>query len=420
MNHAPFTRVLGFPFSRASRVLRAWLVLGLFCAGTLRAAGPDAPRYFGAKPGSLVRSRGLLAAGDPESQRALKHLLAEADVLLKESPPTILEKTATPPSGDKHDYMSLAPYYWPNPKFTNGLPYVRQDGRVNPESRDSRVNDAPRLKHLSAAVETLALAYYFSENEVYAAQAAKFLRAWFLDPATRMNPHFKFAQAVRGENQGRGTGILEARSVADAADAAGLLAGSKAWSAGDQKALDAWLSTFLDWLLTSPPGQEEHAAKNNHGSWYDVQTAKLALCLGRTNEARRIIEEAKQRRIALQIEPDGRQPLELERTASYNYSCFNLGALGELAVLGEHVGVDLWNFRTPDGRGIRAAIGFLLGYVGDTAKPWPYTQIKERSDEALFEVLRKARSEYHDAELNRVRTKYSESSAKRSQLLFVP
>ena len=49
-----------------------------------------------------------------------------------------------------------------------------------------------------------------------------------------------------------------------------VLSKSKAWKTVDQKALNAWFDAYLDWLLTSESGKQEQAAKNNHGSHYDV------------------------------------------------------------------------------------------------------------------------------------------------------
>ena len=378
------------------------------------------PHFFGAKPGALAKAKERIAAGDKDLAKALKNLVAEADAALQETTPTVTAKTKVPPSGDKHDYMSRAPYFWPDPKSKTGLPYLRHDGKVNPESRDEAMNDSPREKILGGAVETLSLAYYFTGDEKYAAKAAKFVRVWFLDPETRMNPNLKYAQAILGVNEGRGTGILEGRNIAVAADAVHLLAGSKSWSAAEQKDLDAWLNTYLDWVLTSAAGKEEHAAKNNHGTWYDVQTARLALCLGRKEVARRIIEEAKQGRVAVQIEPDGRQPLELERTASFNYSHFNLEALCELATLGEHAGVDLWNFKTSDGRSIRRAMEFLLPFIDEPAKPWPFEQIKHKTDTSEFVfVLRTTALAYDEAKFESVVSKIPDARSKRAQLLFV-
>lgn len=35
---------------------------------------------------------------------------------------TVVNKAVLPPSGDKHDYMSMAPYWWPDETKPDGLP----------------------------------------------------------------------------------------------------------------------------------------------------------------------------------------------------------------------------------------------------------------------------------------------------------
>lgn len=398
-----------------------YIFLPLILLGTcaLASAAEPTPRYFSAKPGSLAKSKEKLAAGDDRLAKALKKLVKDADKALAEPVPSVMAKEKLPPSGDKHDYMSIAPYFWPNPDTKDGLPYVRHDGKVNPESRDPKANDSPAIKLMGDNVETLALAYYFTGNETYAAGAAKVARAWFLDPATRMNPHLKYAQAIMGVNDGRGTGILEALNLSVAVDALGLLADSKAWPDDDQKALKEWLRTYHDWLLKSDPGKDEHRAKNNHGTFFDVQAVRIALVLGRDDSAKRMLEEAKQRRIAVQIDAEGKQPLELDRTTSFSYSRFNLFALSELATLGEHVGVDLWNFTTEDGRSIRKAIDFMLPYADVPPKPWTLPQIKDKHESEFMPIFRQATLAYGSEAYEAVIAKYEDSPSKRFQLLFV-
>ncbi len=377
------------------------------------------PKYFSAKPGSLAKAKEKLAAGDKQLAKALKKLVTDADKALVEAPTSVASKEKLPPSGDKHDYMSIAPYFWPNPDTKDGLPYVRHDGKVNPESRDPKANDSPAIKIMGDNVETLALAYYFTGNETYAQGAAKVARTWFLDPATRMNPHLKYAQAIMGVNDGRGTGILEALHISVAADALGLLAESKAWPKDDQKALKEWLRTYHDWLMKSEPGKDEHNAKNNHGTFFDVQAVRIALVLGRDDSAKRMLEEAKQRRIAVQIDPEGKQPLELDRTTSFSYSRFNLFALTELATLGEHAGVDLWHFTTDDGRSIRKAIDFMLPYADVPPKTWTLPQIKDKHESEFMPIFRQATLAYGTDAYEAVIAKYDDSPSKRFQLLFV-
>jgi len=387
----------------------------LLAATALFAAEPSRP-FFGARPGALEKAKAA-APNDESVAKALKKLITDADKALAVVPPSVMQKTKVPPSGDKHDYMSIAPYYWPNPATKDGLPYQRKDGKVNPESREEAANDTLRARLVGTTVETLALGYYFTGDEKYAEHAAKVLRTWFLDPATKMTPHFRFAQAVPGVNDGRGTGLIEARGLADAADAASLLVGSKYWSAADQQALVAWGEVYFEWLTASKNGQDEHAAKNNHGTWYDVQAVKWALVLGRMEKAKELCIAAGPGRIGVQVEPDGKQPLELVRTASFSYSCFNLLALSTLAGLSEHAGVDLWHHQTADGRSIRAALDFLVPYLGKNPKPWTLQQIHESKPDEVLPVLRAAALVYGEDRYESLLKEYSDHRSKRLQLL---
>jgi Alginate lyase len=386
----------------------------VFC--NLAWAGDGSVNYYFATPGALAEVKARLAAGDKSLQPALKNLVKEADKALEVLPPSVVEKTKTPPSGDKHDYMSIATYFWPDPKNPSG-PYIRHDGKVNPETRNDAY-DYNRVTTLGGTVETLALAYYFTGKEIYAEHAAKFLRVWFLNPATRMNPNMNFTQAVIGENTGRGTGVIEGRNLSQAADAAQLLAGSPAWTEKDRAELKAWLEKYFDWLTTSKNGLDEAGSKNNHGTWYDVQAIELALVLGKMDAAKQIAETAKQKRVAVQIEADGKQPLELSRTAALGYSHFNLEALFTLATMSEYAGVDLWRCQLANGKyALATALDFLLPYAADSSKKWPYKQIKEFNRAEFAPQLRHAVVIYHDPKYEKVLGHFEEASRGRFHLL---
>jgi Alginate lyase len=380
------------------------------------AADPE-PRVFSILPGSLSAAKARTAAGDAVMEPALKQLIADAGKALKLQPPTVMDKPQTPPSGDKHDYMSQAPYFWPDPAKKDGLPYIRKDGQRNPESYDGH-SDAPRMGRMAVAAESLALAAWFTGQDVYADRATALLRAWFLDPGTRMNPNFNFAQAVPGVNTGRGTGMIESRSIIPAMDAASLLAGSQHWSPADQKGMEAWMAAFLDWAQTSPNGKAEAAARNNHGSFYDEQIVALALFLGQTDLAKRTLEAVKTRRIAVQIKPDGSQPLELARADSFGYSRFNVMALCNLATMGRHAGIDLWRYEAPGGGSLRKAIDFLLPYVEQPEKEWPYEH-SHKGARNLTEQLWLAGFVYGDGRYMEAARK-SPGAEKSREALFYP
>jgi hypothetical protein len=337
-----------------------------------------------------------IRAADPTDvprQRIIRAAVAAGDRALTEGPFSVMDKTATPPSGDKHDYMSQAPYFWPDPGKPNGLPYICRDGERNPEIK--KITDHDEWGRMGEDARALALAYYLTQKPEYAERATLLLRTWFLDPATKMNPNLEFGQGIPGINTGRGIGIIESRVLVDVTDAVGLLAGSRTWSTADQQGMKNWLTQYLNWLRTSEKGKAESAAKNNHGTWYDLQVADMALFLGDTQLATDTLERVKTRRIAVQIEPDGRQPLELARTNAWSYSNGNLDGLCKLATLGDEVSVDLWNFKTTDGRSIRAAVDFLVPYAAGERK-WDYQQIGGFHANALLSTLLRAAKAYHD------------------------
>ena len=69
----------------------------------------------------------------------VKRLLRDSEKALDVKPQSVTDKEQVPPSGDKHDYMTQAPYWWPDPKKPNGLPYIRRDGeRKDREQRQDR------------------------------------------------------------------------------------------------------------------------------------------------------------------------------------------------------------------------------------------------------------------------------------------
>ena len=78
-----------------------------------------------------------------------------------------------------------------------------------------------------------------------------------------------------------------------------------------------------DWN-TSPIGVDEGAAPNNHGTWYDAQTLRYAVFVGRFDVACKIIQAAPYRRVAAQIKPDGTMPLELARADPFHYELYDL------------------------------------------------------------------------------------------------
>ena len=365
--------------------MRHALLLFLLCSSVLPADTP-APQPLLIDGARIADVRAQVKRGDEAVKPALDALDAAATAALQMKPVSVMDKGVTPPSGDKHDYMSQAPYFWPDPAKPDGKPYIRKDGQTNPEIR--KISDHDNLGKLCGTVNTLGLAYAITGRAEYATHAALLVRTWFLDPATKMHPHLKFGQGIPGINEGRGIGIIETRGLPDLIDGVTLLQGSPAWTADDQRGLQDWMRAFVTWLTESQYGQDESKNGNNHETWYEVQVTALALWTGQTDVAKRTLQHG-QESIARQIQPDGRMPRELERTNSWSYSIFNLEAFLALAKLGTRAGVDILNYRTPDGRSLRQALDYLATFAAGEQK-WPAEEIKEFKAAALSPVLRKA------------------------------
>jgi hypothetical protein len=339
----------------------------------------------------IEKLHSLIVSGGEKNSHAIKHFLNKADSLLSVTPVSVMQKNQIPPSGDKHDFMSMGPYWWPDTSKPDGLPYVRKDGERNPEY--TAISDQEYFGIMVRSVEKLSIAYAVTRNARYSAKASEFLRVWFLNTGTRMNPNLNHAQYIPGINTGRGIGIIETRYIFKVLDALCLLKGSEDWTANDDIAMRSWLKEYLSWLTIHQFGIDESAEKNNHGTWYDVQTVSLALFLGDTRTADRILREAKTKRLDLQIEADGKQPLELTRTRSWSYSTMNLSGLFHLATLAGRRGIDLWNYRNANGAILKTALDYLLPFTADTSK-WKYRQISPFETEALIPLVKTAMMQY--------------------------
>jgi hypothetical protein len=351
-----------------------------------------APRVFLMDAGRLEELKRKAAQRDAATMAIISLLRSQADQRLGMKPVSVMEKSRTPESGNKHDYMSQAPYFWYDSSKPNGLPYMRRDGQRNPEIYT--ITDRTYLGELSSAVRVLALTWYLTGDEKYAQKAAGLLRHWFIEDSTRMNPNLEYAQAVPGVNNGRGTGIIESVSLTGIPDAAGLLEGSSSWTEKDAAALRQWYAQYLDWMLNSRNGKNEHAAKNNHGTWYLAQAVDFALYTGNTAKARQLAEEGKGL-IDKQIKADGRMPLELARTNGLGYSTFNLQAFFALSTLSRTAGADCWNYRNADGAGIRTALDWLTPYALGNKK-WEYQQISAYNKNEIHYLLLQAATIYND------------------------
>lgn len=309
------------------------------------------------------------AGGDApaELRVAAESLRAQAEARLQHGPWSVMDKRddLVGPSGDKHDYVSLSSYWWPN---AAGV-YEWRDGQINPDLVSS---DETALADLIATVTTLTQAGYLLADDRYLARAALLVRHWFLDPATRMNPNLNFAAGIPGQYTGRGFGLHRFKSMPWLVDAFGLLATSPAWSAADEQGLRAWLRCYLDWALTSELGRDERDQPNNHAVYYGAQILALARYLGDPETTAAYAQDYFTTHLLPQIAADGSLPAELKRTRPYNYTIYTLTGYGLYAELARPLGLDLYHQRGANGQCLADAFAFIGPFLrGDVASPKP-------------------------------------------------
>lgn len=294
-----------------------------------------------------------------------RRLLPQAKTVLAVGPRTIAAIPAPRSPAGPRDYYSEGDYWWPDPANPGGA-YIRRDGRSNPDKFDGH-RDA--LIAFGRTVPTLAALWDLTGEAPFAEAAMRHLTAWFVDPKTRMNPNLNHAQAIIGVNSGRAIGVIDTLQIVEVARAAALFARKQAPGyAAIRAGVEGWFAEYLGWLTTSPFGTTERDEKNNHGTCWLLQAASFAALLGRTD----ILDDARKRLqtiiVPTQIEPDGRQPLELARTKPYAYALFNLDALAASAwLLG---GGELIDWKTPDDRSIGGAIAWMARFIADKSQ-WP-------------------------------------------------
>jgi Alginate lyase len=293
-------------------------------------------------------------------------VLKAAKAYLSEAPITITAKTGTRSAGGAHDFFSEGDYWWPDPQNPSG-PYVQRDGMTNP---DNFTDHRKYLMRLSLQVPALVAAWKLTRDALYAKHAARHLRAWFLDSATRMNPSLLYAQAIHGRVTGRGIGIIDTIHLVEVARAVEVMQGSRALSAAELRGIKQWFADYLRWMTTHPYGLEEREAKNNHGTCWVMQVAAFAHLTGNEGLLDYCRTRFKTVIVPNQIAPDGSFPQELRRTKPYGYSLFNLEAMAAVCRILSNEKDNLWTFETADGRGIRRAVAYMFPYIKDK-KSWP-------------------------------------------------
>jgi hypothetical protein len=308
------------------------------------------------------------------AQTDRQRILKAAQAALPFEPLTITAFPSAKSPGGLHDYFSQADYFWPDPKNPSG-PYINRDGQSNPDNFNEH---RKAMIGLSMRMPALAAAWLLTKDARYGRRACEHLRAWFVTPATRMNPNLEFSQGVVGVATGRSYGIIDTLHLVEVARAAGFVAAAF-MEAQEIAALQNWFRSYLAWMKTSDKGVKERDALNNHATCWALQASEFARLIGDGKTREEVHRQYTDVLLPGQLGADGSFPKELVRTKPYSYSIFNFDVLAALCQSLDGVGSDLFSFKLADGRGICKAAEFLYPYLKDKSA-WPYQKDVEHFD----------------------------------------
>ncbi|CAO3674272.1 hypothetical protein CU097_003519 [Rhizopus azygosporus] len=298
-------------------------------------------------------------------KKSFEFLQKLANNALKAGPFSIVTDKQFPhvaPSGDVHDFLSYAPYWWPENTGDKNTKYVRKDGKRNPGLLKNKtrvkkptkhykdiqiVKDQQQLELFAENFMYLCLGYFFFEMESYAVYAVELLQIFFLNETTRMNPNLNYAQLVRGSQNctkmGRGEGVVSGRALCRIANMLSYLDNFYLYRPIDQH-IKAWFNQYFQWLIGSPVAKQAARAKNNIHTWYIAHVVSTVRFLDPSSaELTRHIVDFFEKTLPEQIDmATGDQPLESKRAQPLHYLAFNMYAILYIAELAKSIELDMY------------------------------------------------------------------------------
>ena len=297
-------------------------------------------------------------------------------------PFSVIDKPELKFTSDPKDYVSGRLYWWEE----NGE-YIRRDGLKNPETFGP-LYDRQRLRHFTNASIILMLAYRETREGKFAQRAVDYIRVWFIDPKTAMNPNLNHAQIVPGHKV-NGLGIIDTYDFYYLLDEIEYLYLESFITPGEMAIIKAWFRRFVKWLETNRSAGKERSRKNNHGTSYLVQLIRYQIFLGKKVKPFLLLLKARKNVLDKQVAEDGSQPHEQGRSKSLFYHCFNLCKLLHIAELGRRFNLDLFNYKDR----LISATRYVLPHLEDDSH-WPGEQIEKLPVEEYYEALFIAAEKY--------------------------
>jgi Alginate lyase len=340
---------------------------------------------------SLLTPRFLFAQGGGNAIRpdvaAIDHdrILDAAQRYLKLPPVPLTAVPSDRNPGDAHDFFSEADDWIPDPAAPVG-PYIHSNRATNPAAF---AGHSVALLNMSIYVPALTAAWVLTRTtqpdqaKLYGQHAVAHLRAWFVNPATRMKPALLYGQVIPVVGNGnvpasRFQGVIETVHLAEVAQAVQFLASSDALSEQDLSAVKGWFAEYLTWLTTSRLAGLARDQKDHHGTSWLLQTSAFTKLTAKDDAAFLPLRHQYQHvNIRAQMTAIGNFPHELTTPNPYRNSLFNLDMFAVICDLLSTRFESIWDYELQDGPGMRAAIAYHFPFI-QSRNAWPYPSDSNR------------------------------------------
>lgn len=290
----------------------------------------------------------IKARKDNEPWRtAYEQLITGANSDLNVPVQSVTFEGKVPPSGDKHDYYTEVP--------ASGV---------------DRTDYSSAIK-LGKAVRDLGLAHVLTGGTNYANKVVDLINTWCVYVDTKMNPKFT--------NFNDQSYIELCITIPGMFYGADLIYNYQGWNDEDKNAFKNWTQKMIESAKTWSRG-------NNFENWRIVFIMSASAITGDTNSLQYAIDRWKSL-IKSQMDIDGKFVSEISRKTSLSYSTFALNAMTQGAEIARHYGVDLYNYKLPDGRGLEKGFDFHAPYIVNPSS-WPYQQTTpyDGANSAIYEL----------------------------------
>lgn len=261
-----------------------------------------------------------------------------------------------------NDYASNASYYWPDETKNNGLPYPYI--RKNILNLDKYIiSDRKYIDELINDLQLLTLLYLKTKNDLYAKKATEFIKVFFIDSSTRMNPNLDYSgyimnsdsQIINKRIKLRGN-FIDTTFFYILPDILYLLTDYMHNNKNRNikkipNQMKLWFYNMAGWFMMSEYGIKYSQRNNNIISSYYLQLISYLYGSDNMLLAKKILKKNIFRVLSMQIDSDGNQTNELKREYPIHYCNFNLDMISRLAVVSKNLGLDVFGYSDNNGRG---------------------------------------------------------------------